>query len=266
MKFDRQFDMERYIASNGATSLAELCRHYDVSMSTVRRDIAELVRRKSFCKIYGGVAAGCAESAGPASAARCGKGAYARQVIGRLAAQLVQDDMSVFLDSGPIPPQILPFLTEKRNITVVSCSLAALSEAANYPSLHVIALGGMYNGTSSSFLGGNTADELAKMSIDLVFLSATGISLSRGLTDAGYSETEIKRTVVKWNRNLALMADHSIFGREALLPFCRFEDLGAIITDLPPEDEFLQASVSKRVRLLTPASAKEYGAAQAVLA
>lgn len=263
MKFNRLFDMEQYIAANGATSLEELSRHYDVSMSTIRRDIAELVRRRNFSKVYGGVTAGFGEEARPAAAEWRTKNEYAKQAIGRLAAQLVQDDMSVFLDSGSTTPQILPFLAEKRNVTVISCSLGALCEAAKYPSLHVIALGGMYNGATSSFLGGSTADELEKMYISVVFLSAAGVTLERGLTSTSYSELEMKRAVVKRNKNLVLMADHSKFGRDALLPFCGFGDLAAIVTDQPLKSEYSRANALRHIRVIAPEIREQGGDVQA---
>jgi DeoR family myo-inositol catabolism operon transcriptional repressor len=56
---------------------------------------------------------------------------------------MIGDDMSVFLDSGSATPHVLPPLAQKRNITVVVAQLAALVEASGYPSLHIIALGGV---------------------------------------------------------------------------------------------------------------------------
>ena len=41
VKVDRLNDMEQYILQTGTSSLEELCQHYRVSMSTIRRDIAE---------------------------------------------------------------------------------------------------------------------------------------------------------------------------------------------------------------------------------
>lgn len=265
MKFDRLYDMEQYIAKNGVSSLEELCRHYNVSMSTIRRDIAELVRRKNFSKVYGGVALGYPETDSFPGKEKRAYGDGSQQVIGRLASSLVQDGMSVFLDSGLTTLQILPFLAGKQNVTVISHSLAALYEAAKYPALHVIALGGIYNWATSSFLGGNTLDELSKMSIDLVFLAATGVTLERGLTNTSYSEVEIKKSVIKWNRNLVLMADHSKFGRDALLSFCDLADLSAIVTDQPLKPEYLRAGALRRVRVIVPETGEQEGSAQAVV-
>ncbi|MEA5048734.1 MAG: DeoR/GlpR family DNA-binding transcription regulator [Eubacteriales bacterium] len=265
MKFNRLYDMEQYISKNGVSSLEELCRHYNVSMSTIRRDIAELVRRKNFSKVYGGVALECQTPDGTPSMERRPGEDYAQQVIGRLAASLVKDGMSVFLDSGSTTLQILPYIAGKRDITVISHSLVALYEAAKYPALHVIALGGVYNRATSSFIGGNMQDELSKMSIDLVFLSATGVTLERGLTNTSYSEVEIKKTVIKWNRNRVLMADQSHFGHDALLAFCDLKDLSVIVTDQPLKAEYMHAAALRHLRVIVPEAWEQNGSVQAVV-
>lgn len=257
--------MEQYISKNGVSSLEELCLHYDVSMSTIRRDIAELVRRKSFSKVYGGVTIGYKEPSGQLASGRQKQNDYAEQMIGQLASSLVQDGMSIFLDSGSTTLQILPYIAGKQNITVISHSLPALYEAAKYPSLHVIALGGIYNWATSSFLGGNMQDELSKMSIDLVFLSATGVTLERGLTNTSYSEVEIKKTVIKWNRNRVLMADQSHFGHDALLSFCDIKDLSVIVTDQPLKTEYMHAAALRHLRVIVPEVREQSSSVQAVV-
>jgi DeoR family myo-inositol catabolism operon transcriptional repressor len=49
--------MERYVRNRGSSSVEELCQQFDVSISTVRRDIAELIRRRNVYKVYDGITA-----------------------------------------------------------------------------------------------------------------------------------------------------------------------------------------------------------------
>lgn len=254
MKSARLLDMEEYIAKHNVSSLEELCRHYNVSLSTIRRDVFELVRRKKFHKVYGGVMAGSLSRADSGKTERHLPADPARSEIGKLAASLVQDGMSIFLDSGITTLQILPHIAQKKDITVISHSLTALCEAAKYPSLLVIALGGVYDRTSSSFVGSNTLNELSKMSIDLVFMATTGATLELGLTNPSYSDIEVKKSVMKWNKHIVLMADHSKFGRNALMSFCDFKDISVIITDRPLTSEFMRANTLSHIRVLTPQS------------
>lgn len=252
MRLDRLNEMEQYVLDQGTSSLEELCQHFNVSMNTVRRDLADLVQRGRLKKVYGGVSA---ESRAPSvipMSERASRNGSGKQIIGKLAASLVQDNMSIFLDSGSTTMRILPYLAEKQNVTVITHSLMALYEAAKYPSLHVIALGGMYNSATSSFVGSNTLDELSKMAINLVFLAATGVTLERGLTNTTYFEVEVKQSVARQNKNLVLMADHSKFGHNALLTFCNFDDLIAVVTDQPLPESYQSTVARHGIRVLYP--------------
>lgn len=252
MRLDRLNEMEQYVLDQGTSSLEDLCTHFQVSMNTVRRDLAELLERGRLKKVYGGVTAETRAPSVIPMAERASRNGNAKQMIGKLAASLVQDNMSIFLDSGSTTMRILPYLADKQNVTVITHSLTALYEAAKYPSLHAIALGGMYNAATSSFVGSNTLDELSKMSINLVFLAATGVTLERGLTNTTYFEVEVKQTVARQNKNLVLMADHSKFGHNALLTFCNFEDLTAVVTDQPLPEIYNSVVSRCGIRVLRP--------------
>ena len=47
--------MEQYILEKENVSMEELCEEFDMSMNTVRMDVAELVKKGSVKKVYGGV-------------------------------------------------------------------------------------------------------------------------------------------------------------------------------------------------------------------
>ncbi len=253
MRLDRLNDMERYVLNNGTATLEELCHEFQVSMNTIRRDVADILKRGNLKKVYGGVSASApvVPVAIPISE-RAAKNGSAKQAIGRLAASLVHDGMSIFLDSGSTTMRLLPYLAERSNVTVITHSLTALYEAAKYPSLHVLALGGLYNPTTSSFVGGSTIEEISRMTIDMVFLAATGVSLEHGLSNTTYFEVEIKRCVAMQNDCIVLMADHTKFDHDALLTYCRFEDLSAVVTDKPLSEAYMDVIRQNEILLLTP--------------
>ncbi|HWR22245.1 MAG TPA: DeoR/GlpR family DNA-binding transcription regulator [Feifaniaceae bacterium] len=251
MRLDRLNSMEQHILQHGTASLEDLATRFHISTNTVRRDIAELLSRGQIKKVYGGVAA-CATPALPPVSVRAERERDAKREIGRLAAELVEDHATVFLDSGSTTICILPHLANKNGVTVITHSLSALYEASKYPELRVIALGGLYSAPTSSYVGVSTLETLSRMSIDLIFIAATGVSLERGLTNTTYFEAEIKRTVAKHNKHILLMADHSKFDHAALFTFCEFRDLSGIITDRKPAKPYLDAIEQNGIRLVYP--------------
>jgi len=252
MKYDRLTDMERYITQNGASTLYELRRHFNISMSTVRRDVAELSQKRGFQKVYGGIASKAQTQIGDPSDTFHPKTTRFCEPSGKLAATLIKEGMSVFLDGGAAATEILPYIAAKNDITVISHNLAVLTEASKYASLHVIALGGIYNRDTASFSGKNTLEELSAMSFDLVFFTAAGVTPEHGLTTSSYMDARIKRILANRNHDLILLADHSIVGKNALISFCELGRLQTIISDLPFPDEYVGVNEFRKIQVLTP--------------
>lgn len=251
MRVDRLNAMEQYILGKENVSLEELTTQFDISMNTVRRDIAELLNRGNIRKVYGGVSSNILNRPVGFSV-RERKNSEAKQLIGQLAAQLVPSGSSIFLDSGSTTPNLLHHLGEKNGVTVITHSLTALYEASSLPNLNIIALGGVYTPATSSFTGISTLDALSRLSIQTIFISATGVTLESGLTNSTYLEAEIKRSVVQRGNRVVLMADQSKFGHSAVISFCSFEQLYAIVTDRMPSAPYLEAIERYGIRLICP--------------
>jgi DeoR family myo-inositol catabolism operon transcriptional repressor len=135
---------------------------------------------------------------------------------------------------------------------VITHSLTALYAASSLSNLNIIALGGIYAPATSSFTGISTLDALSRLSIQTIFISATGVSIENGLTNSTYLEAEIKRSVVQRGNRVVLMADQSKFGHSAVISFCPFEQLYAIVTDCLPSEPYLEAIDRYGIRLICP--------------
>lgn len=64
---------------------------------------------------------------------------------------------------------------------MITHSLTALYAASSLSNLNIIALGGIYAPATSSFTGISTLDALSRLSIQTIFISATGVQLKTAL-------------------------------------------------------------------------------------
>jgi len=255
MRADRLNLMEEYIMRQGTVSLEDLAAQFEISINTVRRDLKTLLQRNTVSKVYGGVAAN-AQPMLLSLSERDRRNREAKKVIGELAATLVEDNSSIFLDSGSTTPLLLPFLGQKNGVTVVTHSLRALTAASKYPNLKVISLGGIYNPVTSSFGGIAAMEELQSIGVRTAFMAATGVSLETGLTNTTYLEAELKQRAVQHAGRVVLMADHSKFDYSSLISFFDFKSLYAVVTDQIPGQAYLDVIREHKILLMTPPSEK----------
>ena len=251
MRLNRLNAIEQYVLQKGTATLEDLAKNFSVSANTIRRDINELIQRGQIKKVYGGVSSNASHTPLPISV-RASKCSMEKLTIGRLAATLVEDNSTIFLDSGSTTITLLPHIATRQQVTMVTHSLPAMFEASKYPNLKVVALGGIYNPTTSSYFGVSTIQMLTRMTMDTVFIAATGVSLEHGLTNTTYLEAEIKRCVTSWKRRVVLMADHSKFGYDSMITFCDFSGLFAVVTDRLPPEPFQDAIKKNNIRLICP--------------
>lgn len=251
MRAGRLATMEQYILGKENVSLEELSNHFGISLNTVRRDILELQNRGNIRKVYGGVSSNLVNRPLDFSI-RKNKNSEAKRIIGQLAAGFVSDGSSIFIDSGSTTPNLLPYLSEKNGVTVITHSLTAMYEAATHTNLNLIALGGIYAPSTSSFAGISTLDALSRLSIQTIFISASGVNLENGLSNNSYLEAEIKRSVVQRCNRVILMADQSKFDQTAVISFCSFAQLYAIVTNCAPSAKYIEAIERNNIKLIYP--------------
>ena len=227
MKVSRLNSIEQYVISRETVSIDELCEVFGVSKNTIRRDLNELEMRGHITKVYGGVTATVPSGAVP-TPIRSSLNTVDKSLIGRLAAEEVEDGDTIFIDSGTTTLCLLRFLVAKKRI---------------------ISLGGIYSPTTDSFVGLSAIEALSSMRINKAFMGATGVSLTAGMTNTTFLEAEIKRAVVHRADSIYGMADSSKIGREAIVTFCHLKDLTAFITDREPPKEYVDLCHQENVKL-----------------
>lgn len=239
MRGYRLKQVEQYILEHDTVSLEELVKTFGVSLNTVRRDIAELIKLGTVEKIYGGVRTSRKPTLLPFEE-RHHSHMDLKERIGRAAAGLVRDGDIVYVDSGTTTIKLLPELTERRNVTVITGSLPAIAEAAQYGNINLIATAGQLDRKTNSFIGADTVKSLAHFNIQKAFMAATGLSLASGATNSSLLEYEIKAHVVRHCREAYLLIDSSKFGVSALATYAALEDFDEIVTDAPPPAEYAE--------------------------
>lgn len=239
MRLARLDAMEQYILQNEEVSIPQLQSHFGVSINTLRRDLDELERRGHVSKIYGGATARTLTSLTPMPK-RFQTNVQNKRLIGELAASVIPNGVTVFIDSGSTTYNIIRYLGANKGLTLVTHSLVALNEASCLKEVNTIALGGIYNASVGAFVGISTFESIKTLSVKIAVMAATGVSIRRGLTNTTYFEAEVKRVVTSNCEKILLLADHTKFDHDAMLTYCPLERVSTVVTDYPPPPKYME--------------------------
>lgn len=254
MREDRLLQMERYIYDNTNVTTEDLCREFNISPNTARRDINDLVSRTNIRKVYGGVTAQSNQpNQLPAPfSIRLEDNTNAKETIGRLASSLVEDGDTIFVDAGTTACNMIDFLDGKSGITVITNSLEVVNRAVAHPEIDVIALPGQLDRHSLSFLDNSTVTILDNIHIDKAFMSTTGLSISNGATQPTVMGCTIKRTIIDHCSRVYLLTEVRKIGKISMLSYCPLSRVDTFVFEQAPPEEFLQACLSLGCKVIFP--------------
>ena len=163
-----------------------------------------------------------------------------KQRIGRAAAQLVENGDSIYMDSGTTLLQMAQALNTRIQSGTLDSVFIVTNSYMNIPILsvgcRVLLLGGEYNHERRDFSGAVTEQALERFHFKKCFLGCEGITVRMGLSVDHIDLAHVNEMVLGRSNHKYILADHSKFGREALVSFASLHNIDAILTDALPEE------------------------------
>lgn len=245
----RLIKMENFILEKQKATMDELCDTFHLSKNTVRRDLQKLEDRGFITKVYGGAAAVQASVSDPIST-RDKKNKEAKQKIGELASTLVNDNDVIYIDSGTTAVCMIPFLTQKNNVTIVTHAMTVLERVIKFPELTVMAVGGQYNPLTNAFFGPETLNSIDALHMTKAFLGCSGLTIEGGLSNETYYEPILKNRVIEHSDKLIIVTDTSKIGHNALRTVCPLTLIDTLVTEKKPGIDIVSFCNDNGIRLL----------------
>ena len=236
MRSKRISDIEDYIYENKTVTLDQLCRVFDVSKNTIRRDLKEIISGGNFKKIYGGVTVKDNKDMLPFSERNIANLDVKKKIAAK-AAELVEDSDVIFIDSGTTTIHMIDYIKERKNLTVITNNLEVMIRVIPYENIKLISLSGELDRNTLSFTGDTASSVLKSYNISKSFMASAGVSIDGGVTNSSTKEYDIKSTAVKRSNRVYLLTSADKFNTVAIMTYCTMDKLTGIITDgEPPED------------------------------
>ena len=242
------------VLREGEVSVEALAARLDVSLATVRRDLAGLERQGLVRRTHGGAAAVSAvayEAFRHDSSFQEQEGRHAEEKrrIGLAAAELVKDGETIGLTPGTTATQVARSLRHRKGITVVTNTVNVAMELCDREDLTVYVTGGYLRGGWFSLVGARAASGVREVFLDKVFLGVNAIHAERGLTCLHPEEAAINRALVGQARERIVVADRSKLGRVVRCLICPTSEVHVLITDRDASDEEIRPFREKGIEV-----------------
>ena len=131
-------------------------------------------------------------------------------------------------------------ITNNLNVAVIMCENERFE---------VIVTGGAARCRDRGLTGESTIDFIRQFKVDYGVISVSGIDGDGTLLDFDYHEIRVGQAIIQNSRKVFLVADHTKFGRQAMVRLCSISEMYALFTDQTPSPEMREMLAAADVKL-----------------
>ena len=227
---ERQLRIQELLDSGEFLDVRRLGRRFGASLSSVRRDLAQLERQGRLRRVHGGaVSAQTPREERLDFASRSTRAQAEKERIGKAAAALVEDGQTVVLDGGSTVAAVARGLLGRR-LQIVTSSLPIAEIFWDSRNAEVTLTGGYLYPRLGALLGPFCEQTLSSVSADLLIM---GIG---GATETGFSNSNTlivgtQRKMIEVSQSVVVVADHTKFGRRAMVDLAPLDVADIVVSD-----------------------------------
>ncbi len=282
---ERRQEILKLLQESGRVSVAELAQRFDVSETSIRRDLTHLHRVGLAQRTYGGAVL----AANPAQQPPSGKGgtpedeviqlatrlvlrealaspggralAESKRAMGRWAAELVGDGDAIVLDDSTSAFHLATFLQDRRNLTVVTNGLGAALLLAQNASNNVILAANTVSPGEASLVGDLNPDVMNGFRASHCFISCVGFSIEHGLSEIDDARALLKSQMIRLAQQTLALVDHTKFGQVSTFRVAGPNRILHLVTDMGIPDSVLRElrrGASFSMTVVGPSSAETF--------
>ncbi|MGE7693774.1 DeoR/GlpR family DNA-binding transcription regulator [Lysinibacillus sp. NPDC094177] len=261
MKSYTQFERRKYILDEldqyNRVMVNDLAKVLNVTTETIRRDLDLLHKEGKLTKIHGGALKKNDHTVELFFNKRRNENIDEKRRIAIAASKLVEDNDIIAIEVGTTTLQILDYIYDKKNITILTNSIPAankiieLKEQYESFDCKLIVAGGMLNTNSLALSGDMTLNFLDHFTVNKLFASCDGISLEKELTCTYIEDAQIFNRLKKNARQVVMMVDESKFNLMKFYKSGSFADIDTLFTNAKLDTEWQSIFAAKGVEIIT---------------
>jgi len=244
----RQTAIVRRVEKEGHATIDELVADFGVTPQTIRRDLTMLEDGGLIIRFHGGASpVTSTENLSYFDRQILNQPAKAR--IARTLADQIPDHSSLFINIGTTNETIAHALMQHKGLQIITNNLNVATLMSSKEDFRVIVASGEVRARDGGIVGESTLDFIRQFKLDYGIIGISGIDNDGSLLDYDYREVRVAQTIIEHSRQVLLAADHSKFGRQAMVRLGSITQTDAFYTDRPPPKVFQDLLTEHQVRL-----------------
>ena len=230
-------------------SIDDLAGRFGVSGMTVRRDLELLESRGDVIRTHGGAALAKRLTFEFSFREKQNRNSHQKSCIARQAAGRIEDGQVVILDTGTTTLEIARQLMGRRNVTVITTSLAIVSALQFAAGVRTVLLGGFLRGGSPDLHGALTEQNIDMFRADLAFMGADAVDLDGSTYADDLQVVNLNRKMAASAARVIVVADSSKFGNHGMCKIFGPEDYDSLVSDAGLDRNVLRRLARKGVQV-----------------
>lgn len=178
-----------------------------VSESTLRRDLSYLQEMGKITRVHGGAVLNNIAASEINFTDNQKRQLKEKSIIGKKACGLIKDAKFIYLDAGSTCHEVIKFLNNSRDITIVTNGLMHVDDLIK-KNIKAVLLEGEIKPSTKVTTGIRTLESISKYNFDLAFIGANGFDVKAYYT-ADPNEAVVKSKAIENSTRAYILADRS---------------------------------------------------------
>jgi DeoR/GlpR family transcriptional regulator of sugar metabolism len=248
---ERHEEIMKMVRQDKSVKVSDLMKLFKKSFETIRKDLIYLENQGLLTRVHGGAVIEEVNSRELSFTVRESKSPKGKEEIANKAINYVVEGQSIALDVSTTNTEFAKVLKRKfTRLTVLTNSMVIANELSDMPDYTIIFVGGVLRNKELCTVGNFAEDFIAQFHIDIFFMSVSGISLTKGLTDYGTGELQVKKKMKEIVQHKIVLADSSKFDVVSLLNVCPLYEIDRIITDSRINESTLKKYIDAGIEVI----------------
>lgn len=247
--FERQSKIRAALAKSEFLNQQELSDLLGASKATIRRDLIEFENMGLLKRVHGGARAMAPvrdEALDLTKLSACCPEEKTR--IGQLAAGFVEEGQTVLLGGGSTVLEVARNLFD-RHIQIITNSIPVALVFSDCKNAEVTLTGGFVYPRLGIQIGPICERMVRTISADVAIMGIRGIT-ENGLSDNSALVVESLRAMMKAAQRVIIVADHSKFGRNAMIRVADLSEVYQVISDRDLDPQYCRMLEERGVKYL----------------